>query len=110
YANVRLSMHAALRGLEPMTETDAYLHEHPEVGSSLYERHADDSGVHYSSYLRPVANLKPKGRLWAYTADTNITAWLHHCGMPFDVVTDEDLHREGAALLAPYSVVVTGTH
>ena len=28
----------------------------------------------------------------------------------YDVVTDHDLHREGVALLAPYKVVLTGTH
>ena len=31
-------------------------------------------------------------------------------GVAFDVITDHDLHAEGAALLAPYNVVVTGTH
>ena len=31
-------------------------------------------------------------------------------GIDFDVVTDEDLHEEGAALLAPYKVVLTGSH
>ena len=31
-------------------------------------------------------------------------------GCDYDVVTDEDLHREGADLLASYKVVVTGTH
>jgi N,N-dimethylformamidase len=110
YANTRFSMYAALLGLEPMTENNAYLDAHPEVGLSLYERHRDGSGVHHSSYLRPVLNLKPKVKPWGFTADTNITAWLHHSRIPFDVVTDEDLHREGAALLAPYPVVITGTH
>ncbi|MBK8909004.1 MAG: hypothetical protein IPM60_14220 [Rhodospirillales bacterium] len=28
----------------------------------------------------------------------------------FDVITDEDLHAEGLALLEPYDVVITGTH
>jgi N,N-dimethylformamidase len=36
--------------------------------------------------------------------------WLERTGLGYDVVTDEDLHREGVALLAPYRVVVTGTH
>ena len=31
-------------------------------------------------------------------------------GIAYDVVTDEDLHAEGAALLAPYQVVLTGSH
>ena len=35
--------------------------------------------------------------------------WLEAKGIGFDVVTDEDLDAEGAALLAPYRVVLTGT-
>jgi N,N-dimethylformamidase len=54
--------------------------------------------------------MKPCDDAWAFTADTNISAWLHHMGVPFDVVTDEDLHREGADLLSHYEVVLTGTH
>jgi N,N-dimethylformamidase len=89
---------------------DAYLQAHPEVGCSLYDHHRDGSGVHYSSRLRPVLNLKPKGIPWAFTADTNLLAWLYEIGQPFDVVTDEDLHREGATALAGYAAVITGTH
>ena len=76
--------------------------KHIEVGLSLYEYHADGSGVHYSSYLRPVLNLKPRGTMWSFNADTNMTAWLEHLDIGFDVITDEDLHREGATLLSHY--------
>src|SRR5262249_36503687 len=31
-------------------------------------------------------------------------------GIAYDVVTDHDLHEEGAALLAPYRAVLTGCH
>jgi N,N-dimethylformamidase len=31
-------------------------------------------------------------------------------GIDFDVITDHDLDREGAGLLAPYKAVITGTH
>ena len=109
YANQR-------RGLDGMfafsvrNENDAYLRDHPEVGPSLYEHHVDGSGVHYSSYLRPVLNLRPGGTMWSFNADTNVTAWLEWTGLPFDVITDEDLHREGEELLSHYSVTVTGTH
>jgi N,N-dimethylformamidase len=37
-------------------------------------------------------------------------AWLHAIDQPFDVITDEDLHREGEALLRAYRTVITGTH
>lgn len=55
---------------------DRYLAEHPEVGLGTYQVHADRHGVAHSSHLRPVMNMKPKGGLWAFTADTNVTAWI----------------------------------
>jgi N,N-dimethylformamidase len=111
YANNRFSLYRALLDHgAPANANDAYLNDHPEVGLSLYERHADGSGAHYSSYLRPVLDLKPKGTMWSFNADTNLTAWLHRLGVRFDVVTDEDLHREQAQALAGYDAVITGTH
>ncbi len=110
YANERMLLPGGSFASRIKNENDAYLNDHIEVGLSLYEHHTDGSGVHYSSYLRPVLNLKPRGTMWAFNADTNITAWLNHIATPFDVITDEDLHREGAGLLSSYNVVVTGTH
>jgi N,N-dimethylformamidase beta subunit-like, C-terminal len=111
YANQRLGFSGGLfPPRKPSNANDRYLCDHPEVGLSLYEYHRDGSGVHFSSRLRPVLNLKPKGTPWSFTADSNITAWLTHIAQPFDVVTDEDLHRDGLDALAPYRVVVTGTH
>jgi N,N-dimethylformamidase len=43
-------------------------------------------------------------------ADSHLTGWLDRMGVDFDVITDHDLHAEGEALLAPYNVVLTGTH
>ena len=43
-------------------------------------------------------------------ADTHLIDWLEVKGFEVDVITDEDLHFEGAALLKPYKVVLTGTH
>lgn len=111
YANQRLGFSAGIYvPREPRFANEAYLSAHPEVGCSLYDHHRDGSGVHYSSRLRPILNLKPKGMPWAFTADTNIVAWLHNTGQSFDVITDEDLHRDGASTLAGYGVVITGTH
>jgi N,N-dimethylformamidase len=111
YANQRL---AFVNGMyverKPRTVDDAYLLSHPELGGSLYDHHRDGSGVHFSSRRRPVLNLKPKGIPWSFTADTNVTAWLEHIGTSFDLITDEDLHRDGAAALRGYCVVITGTH
>ena len=92
------------------TASDAYFLSRPEVGKSLYEYHGDGTGVIYSSRRRPVLNLKPRTLMWSFNADTNLIAWLDRIGADYDVVTDEDLHREGAALLADYAVVVTGAH
>ena len=95
---------------EPRFANEAYLAAHPEVGSSLYDHHRDGSGVHFSSRLRPMLNLKPKGMPWSFVADTNLIAWLDRIGQTFDVITDEVLHRDGAAALRGYRAVVTGTH
>jgi N,N-dimethylformamidase len=98
---------------------DLYLHEHRELGLSLYDVHADGSGVCYSSCLRPILNLRPKyaswlgahgSGLWQFNADTHLIDWLDHEGIEVDFVTDEDLEQEGVALLEPYRVVLTGTH
>ncbi len=36
--------------------------------------------------------------------------WLEQAGEPHDIITDEELHDKGYALLAPYEVIITGTH
>ncbi|MDA1074083.1 MAG: N,N-dimethylformamidase [Proteobacteria bacterium] len=111
YANQRLGLTDGPFGSSRVKNSnDAYLLQHPEVGYSLYEYHEDNSGVHFSSYHRPVLNMKPKGTPWAFTADMNLVAWLHAIDQPFDVITDEDLHREGEDLLRTYRTVITGTH
>ena len=85
--------------------------------SSLYDRHSDGSGVCYSSRLRPILNMRPKygtpilnGSPHQFNADLHLVDWLETTDHPYDVVTDEDLHLEGEELLAPYKVVLTGTH
>ena len=89
---------------------EAMIVAHPEYGGSCYEHHTDGSGVHFSSRLRPIVNMKAKAPPWGFNADTNVTDWLEHTGHAYDVITDEDLHGEGVDLLAPYRVVITGTH
>lgn len=88
-------------------------------GFSTYNRHPDGSGIAFSSRLRPVLTMRPgfltfhdrRGSgLRHYPADSHLTAWLEARGIPFDVVTDEDLDEEGAALLRPYRAVLTGSH
>lgn len=88
--------------------------------NSLYDHHSDGSGVCYSSRALPVLTMRPgyvepaldsgSGALHQLAADLCLVNWLNDFGYDLDVVTDEDLHREGAELLEPYKVVLTGTH
>jgi N,N-dimethylformamidase len=80
---------------------------------SNYAHHTDGSGIGFSSRLRPITNMRPKistRNPWQFMPDTHIVDWFEVKGFTVDVITDQDLHFEGAALLAPYKVVVTGTH
>ena len=93
--------------------------DNKDYGLSTYNFHRDGSGVAYSSYLRPLLTWRPdfitfyddKGSgLRHLPADTHLTGWFDRMGVAYDVITDHDLHREGAALLQSYKTVVTGTH
>jgi len=106
-----------LSGRVPVIQaSDLFLNEHREYGLSTYSVHSDGSGVCYSSRLRPILNMRPKYRhwlspsLWQLNGDLHLTDWLESKGFDFDVYTDEDLHREGLALLLRYQVVLTGSH
>ena len=118
--------HITARGVEVLMNrmvhfghSDLYMYEHPELGGSLYDTHADGSGVAYSSRLRPILNFTAQYHSWLgghgsavyqYNADTHFFDWLEHQGVEYDVITDEDLHREGYELIRDYQVVMTGTH
>ena len=115
YANTHLGLEWVegenVRGIfAPINSTVLFLHEHPEYGCSLYDRHTDGSGVCYSSRLRPILNMRPSEALWQLPADTHLIDWLEEKGIAFDVITEDDLDAEGTALLAPYRCVMTGTH
>ncbi|MSP83279.1 MAG: N,N-dimethylformamidase [Alphaproteobacteria bacterium] len=115
YANFRESLDypAAELGFNMVATLgarDLYINDHPELGLSMYDHHADGSGVAYSSGLRPILNLRPRHTLWQYNADTHLTDWLEAKGHAFDVITDGDLHAEGLGLLERYACVMTGTH
>jgi N,N-dimethylformamidase len=85
---------------------------------STYDRHADRSGVHYSSSRRPLANVRPSYNKPSVHfqiphqlgADLYIVDWLEEKEIGHDVINDHLLHDEGVELLSRYSVVVTGTH
>ena len=121
YANDRMSSFAEHeagikeRQLQP-DPLDLYLAEHPEFGLSIYDRHADGSGVCYASRLQPITNMRPHYRMWLVGAPRHLGAdlylvdWLEEKGFEYDVASDEDLHAEGKDLLKNYKAVLTGTH
>jgi N,N-dimethylformamidase len=88
--------------------------------TSLYDHHSDGSGVCYVTSLRPIVNMRPKynmpglsmgnGAPHQFNADLHIIDWMEAKGFRYDVITDEDLHREGEGLIKPYKVIVTGSH
>lgn len=94
---------------------------HPEYGVSPYNHHSDGSGVVMSTMRRPMIDKRMNqfilmdpdpagsGTYWM-VADSYITDMLDRAGMPFEVITDHDVHSEGTALLSRYDVVITGQH
>jgi N,N-dimethylformamidase len=94
---------------------------HRDYGWSTYNYHTDASGIAYASWLRPMLTFRsgyvtfpgPEIRgsgLRHYPADSHITAWLEAKGYGYDVVTDLELDEEGHELIAPYRVLLTGSH
>jgi N,N-dimethylformamidase len=95
----------------------AFLGEHRELGLSLYCKHRDGSGVAHVSSRRPMIDQRPWHRIDTrgnagreLSGDLYLLDWLEHEGIAYDTITDDDLHAEGAALLAPYAGVITGGH
>jgi N,N-dimethylformamidase len=83
---------------------------HPAHGRSLYERHADGQGVVWTGSRRPLWSVSPGHRPWQFVADSWLIDWLERRGLPFDVITDHDVHRLGERALAPYAAVLSGHH
>lgn len=83
---------------------------------SLYDYHGDGSGVSLVSTRKPKATLRDDYRYPLCGAPHNLPVDLHFLkfcareGIAIDVVTDRDLHEAGAALLASYRAVCTGSH
>ncbi|MBM7417371.1 MULTISPECIES: N,N-dimethylformamidase beta subunit family domain-containing protein [Nocardiaceae] len=87
---------------------------------SLYDRHTDGSGVCYSSWLRPIVNMRPKydmpfldmgeGSPHQFNADLHLIDWLEQKGIEFDIITDLEVHRDGVSRLNDYRVVSTASH
>ncbi|BAK67307.1 conserved hypothetical protein [Sphingobium sp. SYK-6] len=107
-----------------IAEWGAYPHtpdDFPIYGRCTYNHHPDGSGIAYASRARPILTMRPgfltfKDRAEGgsgvrhYASDSHLLGWLEAREIEFDVITDEDLHEEGVALLGGYRVVLTGGH
>ena len=87
-----------------------------DLGRSVYDVHNDHSGVLFSSYKRPLLNNRPDYVNWTGHRPRELSAeligigFLELLGIPYDVLTDHDLHMKGVAALKPYTVALTGCH
>lgn len=105
-----------------MRDWGAYPHnpaEYPDYGLSTYNTHSDGSGICHASHRRPLFNFRPGfltfgatacSGLRHFPADSHLISWLHAKGIGHDVITDHELHAEGAEVLAGYKAVTTTTH
>lgn len=87
-----------------------------DLGLSCYDRHSDGSGVCFSSSKRPILNVRPGYIMWAFSrprefsADLMMVGFLEREGIPYETLTDHDLHARGASALQGFNTVITGCH
>ena len=121
YANEHLSFEAqiaqAIVAHTPVISgDDLEYNKLQEFGLSTYDHHSDGAGVCYSSWKRPIINIRPGYRMagmnfpWALPADLSLLWWLEHAGYDYDLITDHDVDREGPDLLNAYKTVLNVTH
>ncbi len=97
-------------------DRDVLVLDRPFLGRSLYDLHDDGSGVHMVSWHRPLISFEPAAKDFLaagprnYQADLYVDGWLQRRGIPYDVITDDDLDAEGVDAIAPYDVIVAGAH
>lgn len=87
-----------------------------DLGLSVYDRHNDGSGVCFSSSKRPILNVRPGYIMWAFSrprefsADLMMLGFLEREGIPYEILTDHDLHERGASALHGFNTLITGSH
>ena len=108
--------------LTRMKEWDAYPYnpaQYPHYGLSTYNTHTDGSGICHASHKRVLFNLRPGyitfgdaecSGLRHFQADSHLLAWLHHQNIEYDIITDDELDRDGVEALSSYKMVLTGSH
>jgi N,N-dimethylformamidase len=101
----------SMGALTQIDVTDVLGMLHYGLGGSTYDKHRDGTGVCHVSPLRPHVNVRPsQARVWNLFIDLCLIDWLEAEGFDYDVITDHDLHKDGAALLDGYAAVMTGCH
>lgn len=121
YANEMIVHHvpvgqAILAHAPVLMEAEADYYQDPKYGRSTYDHFVDGAGVCFTSWKRPILNIRPKwrssaiGTTWQFPRDLSLIAWLEAKGFAYDVATDHDLTEQGRALLDQYQVVLTGSH
>ena len=108
--------------LDRINDWQAYPHNpavFPDYGLSTYNNHSDGSGICHASHRRPLFNLRPGyltfgqsscSGLRHFQADSHLISWLHAKGIPYDLITDSELHNDGVAAIADYAALLTGSH
>lgn len=119
YGNERLAkldFSSVMAHKQQLHPDESYLHDHVELGRSCYDTHTDGTVCRYSSSRRPLIHVRPGYPNWLtdsyrhFPVDLYYIEWLEKRGHSYHVGTDEDLEREGKALLGRYKVVITGSH
>ena len=108
--------------LERITAWNAYPHNpsrFKHYGLSTYNNHTDGSGICHASHKRVLFNLRPGystfgqstcSGLRHFQADSHLISWLHNQQIDYDIITDDELDRDGLTAIAGYKAVMTGTH
>jgi N,N-dimethylformamidase len=120
YANEMIVHHvpvgqAILSHAAVLNDLEADYFQDPRYGRSTYDLYTDGAGVCYTSWKRPIINMRPKwrssaiGTTWQFPRDLSLIAWLEHHNYAYDVATDHDL-AANPDLLKDYKVVLTGSH
>src|SRR6056300_241948 len=93
--------------------------QYRHYGLSTYNNHTDGSGICHASHKRVLFNLRPGyltfgeatcSGLRHFQADSHLIAWLHNQNIDYDIITDDELDRDGVAAISGYKAVVTGSH
>ena len=120
YANEMIVHHVPVGqaiGAHPavLEDREADYYQDPKYGRSTYDHWTDGAGVCFTSWRRPILNIRPKwrssaiGTVWQLPRDLSLIAWLDRHGYAYDVATDHDL-AANPDLLTSYRVVLTGSH